>query len=189
ILALPEEAQQEAAFQLNRRTEFKIIEGPTSIQIKTTRLKKQDANDRGSNIGAVAPATQPDPKPAISKLSSLYGQTNLKGLPIMDFEQRTHSLGKVRKGEQRSFSYTFTNKGDSALVIDLISACDCTSTNQDELVGKTIEPGQSATINVVFDSTEKDESETIDIDIYLRNNDANGNPIMEMLQYSFELIK
>ncbi|PSR13139.1 MAG: hypothetical protein DA408_11135 [Bacteroidetes bacterium] len=211
IKTLATEAEQEEAHQQNRRTEFKIIEGPTSIKIKTTRLKKQDDKDRGNDIGAAsspvsppaaAPAvkastpvrpavaaprtTQPDPV-KVSTMSSLHGQTNLKGLPIMQFTERTKSIGTVPKGEKRTFSYTFTNKGTGNLVIDLISACDCTTTNQDELVGKTFKPGQSGTLHVVFDSSEKDEDETIDIDIYLRNNDNQGHPIVEMLNYSFKL--
>ncbi|MCB0641244.1 MAG: OmpA family protein [Phaeodactylibacter sp.] len=38
INALEAEEQKEAAHQINRRTEFKIIEGPTSIRIEETRL-------------------------------------------------------------------------------------------------------------------------------------------------------
>jgi len=184
ILALPTEEEREAAFQLNRRTEFKILEGPTSIEIKTTRLKKQDENNRGNNIGAQV--EQNDPV-KISQMSTLHGQTNLKNVPIMQFTERTKKIGVVKKGEKRTFSYTFTNRGDTDLIIDLISACDCTSTNQDELIGKHFKPGMSGTIEVVFDSSEKDEDETIDIDIYLRNNDNKGNPIVEMLNYSFGL--
>ena len=120
-------------------------------------------------------------------MSSLYGQSRLKNVPIMHFEQRTKELGTVEKGQQRSFEYTFTNKGDTDLIIDLVSACDCTSTNQDELVGKRFKPGQSGVLKVTFDSTEKDESETIDVDIFLRNNDSKGNPIVEMLNYSYIL--
>ena len=120
-------------------------------------------------------------------MSTLHGQTDLKNVPIMHFEQRTKSLGTVKKGQKRTFEYHFTNKGDTDLIIDLISACDCTSTNQDDLVGKRFKPGQSGVIEVVFDSTEKDEDETIDVDIYLRNNDPKGNPIVEMLNYSFKL--
>ena len=187
ILALADESQREEAYQLNRRTEFKILEGPTSIEIKTTRLKKQEDTDRGSNIGARTEQT--DPPVEISHMSTLYGQTGLKNVPIMHFEQRTLQLGSVQKGQKRSFEYTFTNKGDTDLIIDLISACDCTSTNQDDLVGKRFKPGQSGTIEVVFDSTEKDEDETIDVDIYLRNDDPQGNPIVEMLNYSFSLDK
>ncbi|MEL7251623.1 MAG: OmpA family protein [Bacteroidota bacterium] len=185
ILALENEDQQEEAFQLNRRTEFKILEGPTSITIKTTRLKKQEEPNRGSNIGARS--QQIDPPVEISHMSSLYGQTELKNVPIMQFELRTQALGTVKKGQQRSFEYTFTNKGDADLIIDLVSACDCTSTNQDDLVGKRFKPGQSGVLKVTFDSTEKDESETIDVDIFLRNNDPQGNPIVEMLNYSYIL--
>ncbi|RMF03432.1 MAG: DUF1573 domain-containing protein, partial [Bacteroidetes bacterium] len=184
INALPTEEQREIAHQLNRRTEFKIIEGPTSIRMKITRPATQSENDRGSNIGSER--TQNDP-PVIDRRSSLYGQTDLKGVPIMQFKQRSYNLGSVKKGEKRSFTYTFVNRGDTDLVIDLISACDCTSTNQEELIGKVFKPGQGGTIKVTFDSTDKDESETIDIDIYLRNNDKQGNPIVEMLQYSFDI--
>jgi peptidoglycan-associated lipoprotein len=184
IKALPTEEQQEEAHQLNRRTEFKIIEGPTSIRMKITRPATQEDKDRGSRIGNGR--AQVDP-PVVDRLSSLYGQTDLKGVPIMQFKERRYALGAVKKGEQRSFTYTFVNRGDTELVIDLISACDCTSTNQDELIGKVYKPGQGDTIKVTFDSADKDEAETIDIDIYLRNNDKQGNPIMEMLQYSFEI--
>ena len=86
-------------------------------------------------------------------MSSLYGQTELKNVPIMQFELRTQALGTVKKGQQRSFEYTFTNKGDADLIIDLVSACDCTSTNQDDLVGKRFKPGQSGVLKVTFDST------------------------------------
>ena len=68
-----------------------------------------------------------------------------------------------------------------------VSACDCTTTNQDELRGRAFKPGESGVLKVTFDSTEKDESETIDVDIFLQNNDKQGNPIVEMLNYSFDL--
>ena len=42
INGLANEEQKEAAHDLNRRTGFKIVEGPTSITIKRTRLKKNE---------------------------------------------------------------------------------------------------------------------------------------------------
>ncbi|MCB0636753.1 MAG: PD40 domain-containing protein [Lewinella sp.] len=181
INALATEEQQEEAHRLNRRTEFKITEGPTSIIIRRVEERTEDANDRGSNIGA-----QNDPV-EIHPMSSLYGQSDLRGVPIMQFEQRTFDLGTVTKGQKRTFEYHFTNRGDTDLVIDLVSACDCTTTNQDELRGRSFKPGESGVLKVTFDSTEKDESETIDVDIFLQNNDKQGNPIVEMLNYSFDL--
>lgn len=194
IEALSTEEEQEEAFQQNRRTEFKITAGPTSIEIKRTITvpAEEGSNDRKSNLApsssssGKAAVEQHDP-PTIDRLSSLYGQADLKGVPVMQFKDRRLSLGAVTKGQKRSFTYTFVNQGDTDLVIDLISACDCTSTNQDVIVGKTYKPGEGDTIEVTFNSEDKDESETIDIDIYLRNNDTAGNPIVEMLQYSFDI--
>jgi len=187
VNSLETEEQQDIADQLNRRTEFKILEGPKTITIQTIRLRKKesskDSNDRGSNIG-----TRDQVKPKISTNSSLYGQENLKGLPIMKFEQRFFDFGKVKKGEKRRHTFEFVNSGEGDLTIDLISACDCT-TIVDDPSGETFAPGEKGKIEFVFDSSEKEESEVIDIDIFLLQEDNNGNPIMEMIQYKYELVK
>jgi peptidoglycan-associated lipoprotein len=107
------------------------------------------------------------------------------GVPVMKFDKRLHDFGVVKKGEIKTTYFEFTNEGDVALEIELISACDCTTTDYPRL---PVKPGEKGKIKVVFDSTEKEESETIDIDIFLRNTDPKtGIPIIEMLQYSFEL--
>ena len=107
--------------------------------------------------------------------------------PKMKFDKRFEEFGKVKKGEKRETVYSFTNVGDADLVIDLISACDCTTTDYPI---HTIAPGEKGEIKVVFDSTEKEESETIDIDIYLQQRDPKtGAPIMEILQYHFDLVE
>ncbi len=206
INALATEEMKEIAHGLNRRTEFQIIEGPTSIIIETKRLKKQEVTEdkeepiqqgtgtekkktqkkktrsRNSLIGQ-----QTKDPIQISPMSSLYGKKITKGVPIMTFENRVLDLGKVKRGEKRSFSYAFTNQGDTALKISLISACDCTTT--DYPVG-AIKPGETGEILVTFDSTEKEESETIDVDIFLENTiPGSEEPIVEMLQYKYVLIK
>ncbi|MGK0335183.1 MAG: peptidoglycan-associated lipoprotein, partial [Paraglaciecola sp.] len=45
------------------------------------------------------------------------------------------------------------------------------------------------TLKITFDSKDKDEDETITIDIYLEQNDKKGLPILEMVEYTFKLIK
>ncbi|GJM35259.1 MAG: hypothetical protein DHS20C18_42600 [Saprospiraceae bacterium] len=198
IDALETEEQKEIAHELNRRTEFKILEGPTSIQIKTTRLKKQeegkedatpkDSKSRRSRDRNSLPQAQVGKgDPVISQLSTLYGRKDLKGLPIMTFNERVINFGKVKRGEKRTHIYEFVNEGDTPLTISLISACDCTTT---EYPTETIKPGGKGSIKVIFDSTEKEESETIDVDIMLENTlPETGAPIIEMLQYTYELVK
>lgn len=197
INALATEEQKETAHLLNRRTEFKIIEGRTSITIPRKVLQKrettQPAQNRNSRIGGgpvAAPELLPTPlqqnRDTIHHYSSLYRQRNLRNVPIMQFDRRFVDLGKVRKGEKRTFTFKFVNRGDTDLRIDVISACDCTTT---DYVKRPYKPGESGIITVTFDSTEKDESETIDVDIFLQNEDPRGNPIIEMVKYKFTLLK
>lgn len=97
------------------------------------------------------------------------------------------NFGKVRRGEKREHTFTFTNTGTVAVEIDLISSCECTTV--DWSVGKSYQPGERGSFHIVFDSAEKEESETVDIDVILRNTDADGNPIFYILQYQFELVQ
>ena len=218
INSIEGEENQEIAHQLNRRTEFKITDGPKSIIIEETRLiqlgnKKVDekidetikkSNDKQSMPKEKAqevPKSTPKPQPKaapkqtakpafngdIHRYSSLYGRKNLKGVPILQFDNRNIELGKVKKGETREHTYHLTNVGDTTAEIDLISACDCTTTNESK---RTIKPGDSATIHIVFNSKDKSEAETIDIDIYLKNVTPDDEmPIIETIKYSFDIVK
>ncbi len=198
INALSNSEQQEIAHQLNRRTEFKILEGPTSIRVKSTRLKKNRedvkpttptttprSRQRGPNMPEME-LEQQNPI-TIHRLSSLYGKKDLKGVPIMQFDKRIIDFGEVKKGEKRIHTYKFTNVGDTILKIDAVDHCDCTTA---EYPRRVISPGQSAEIKITFDSKDKEESETISINILLEQVDPENNiPIIEELQYKFKLVK
>lgn len=125
----------------------------------------------------------------IHEYSSLHGKDGIKNVPIMQFETREFDLGTVKKGEKRQLKYHFTNKGDSPLSISLITACECTTTNFDDLRGKKWQPGESGTIVAVFDSSEKDYGELIDIEIILDQTEPGPDeiPIFEKVYYSFEI--
>ena len=106
----------------------------------------------------------------------------------MQFEKRVVDFGTMKQGEQRTFIYKFVNLGDTPLILDLVSACDCTTLTYDE--GGVFQPGESGEIKAVFDSSEKEEAETIDIDIILGNVEPeNERPIIERLQYTFDIEK
>lgn len=183
--------QQEAAHQLNRRTEFKIIKGPTKIVIKKAELRKKPATttkpapNRNRQIDTVP--VVPVTKDTIHRFSTLYYMKDPKGVPIMQFKVREVDFGKVKKGEKREYTFEFTNKGDAELKIAIITACDCTTTDYST---DPVKPGESGKIKVTFDSTDKTESETIDVDIILENTmPGKDSPIIERLQYKFELLK
>lgn len=105
----------------------------------------------------------------------------------MTFEKELIHLGKVKRGDSRKFDFIFTNTGIDPIEIDIISSCDCTTLDWPR---KPIKPGQKGTINVTFDSTKKEVSETIDIDIYLKNIDPkSGYRTLKIINYDYELIK
>ncbi|MFK7934284.1 MAG: OmpA family protein [Saprospiraceae bacterium] len=185
IDALSDEDQQEAAHQLNRRTEFKIIEGPTTIKIKTERLKKVETQRAGSNRNSnIAPVQDTI---VIHEYSSMYGRKDFTKVPVMKFDERHINLGMVKKGEKRTHTYTFTNIGGAPLTIDIISACNCTTVEWTE---GEIKPGEGGKIDIVFDSTEKDYAETIDLDIILLEVEPETDmPIIERVVYEFDIEK
>ena len=95
-------------------------------------------------------------------------------------------FGKVVRGDKRQHTYYFQNTGTENIEIDLVSSCDCTTVEWPEAV--VIKPGEKNQLDVTFDSTEKEQSETVDIDVILKNTDDRDNPIFYILQYKFELV-
>ncbi len=85
--------------RLNRRTEFKITEGPDSIRIERSSIIQNPINN---GLGAVK-------------------------MPIMKFELDTVSLGSVKAGDKQTGTINFENVGDADLVITIMNACECTT--------------------------------------------------------------
>lgn len=106
----------------------------------------------------------------------------------MTFEKETVELGRMKKGDKRTFDYIFTNTGTEVIEIEIVSGCDCTTL---DWTRKPIKPGEKGKVNVIFDSKEKEMTEkSVDVDIYLKNKDPKTNSqILKILNYTFELYK
>ena len=177
------EAQQEIAHSINRRTEFKIIEGPTSITIKRTRLKKKNGTDVPRRRNALPKGDTLK----IHPLSSLFKEKELKGVPIMDFKSRSTDFGNVPRGEERYHVFEFTNRGDVNLKIASHISCECTTMDYSV---KEVEPGESGEIGIIFDSSEKTGEEVITLELILENiMPSSGLPIIEKLEYTFNVVE
>ncbi len=107
-------------------------------------------------------------------------------VPFVSWDKKMVELGSVKKGEKRTLFFEFTNPGTENVQIDVVAACDCTTVDYPRGV---IAPGQKARLDVIFDSKDKDESETIDIDVIFKNTDAAGNPKIERVSYKYDLVK
>ena len=115
----------------------------------------------------------------------LLAQNN--SVTLLEFEERALDLGDVKHGDVIKTSFKFTNVSQETVNFDLVSSCECTETDWPR---KPIKPGESGEIKIVFDSSKKEESETVDVDVYLLNLDpATGNSIAEYLTYKYNLIK
>ena len=71
----------------------------------------------------------------------------------MEFDETSFDFGTIEPGEKASHTYTFTNTGDAPLVIkNAKGSCGCTVPSWPKA---PVMPGESGTIEVVFDSKGK----------------------------------
>ncbi len=106
-------------------------------------------------------------------------------VPQLEWDKTLIEFGKIQKGDQRAVEYTFTNVSDVPIQIEIATTCHCTQITYPP-TAKVFNKGDSGTIKGIFDSSEKEVSEKIDITIILTNTDSKGYPIVEELFFSYE---
>ena len=89
---------------------------------------------------------------ACKPTQKLVVDQNGNPVPEISWDQDTLELGNVYKGEKRDLVYNFTNTGSADLIIELVTACKCTTLDWPR---KPIPPGGRGTINVTYDSTDQ----------------------------------
>ena len=89
---------------------------------------------------------------ACKPTQKLVVDQNGNPVPEISWDQDTLELGNVYKGEKRDLVYNFTNTGSADLIIELVTACKCTTLDWPR---KPIPPGGTGTINVTYDSTDQ----------------------------------
>lgn len=103
---------------------------------------------------------------------------------FVTWDKKMVDLGKVQKGEKRTLFFELTNTSGQEIQVDIVDACECTKV---DFPRGTIAPGGKGRFDVVFDSSEKTASETIGITVVFRQNNLDGNPHIESLEYKFEM--
>ena len=78
---------------------------------------------------------------------------NAADAPVMKFDKDIHDFGKIKSGDKVTYDFKFTNTGKSPLIItDAVATCGCT---KPVWPNAPIKPGESAAINVTFNSAGK----------------------------------
>jgi hypothetical protein len=117
-----------------------------------------------TNTGEVIPS-QPAPVvlPKAAPEKGSGEESIARSKTKMKFKKMVHDFGRLKEGEKREFNFEFTNTGEEDLYIENCKgSCGCTVP---EWPKEAIKPGQSAAINVKFDSTkkEKDQEKSVTI--------------------------
>ena len=74
--------------------------------------------------------------------------------PVMTFNKTDHDFGTINEGDKVTTQFSFTNTGSADLIIvDARGSCGCTVPKYPK--NTAIKPGQSETITVSFDSSNK----------------------------------
>lgn len=149
----------------NRRSEFKIIAGPQTIEVKKEIFKDQGGEKANEN------------KPKQETPRKQSGKQSFQGTPKITFDKPTLDLGTLKRGEKKEFVIEYTNTGDAPLLVEIITTCKCTSLDYST---RPLEVGEKAVIKAVYDSSNEriGKVEKI-IDII-----ANTNPIVVEVKFS-----
>lgn len=148
--------------RLNRRTEFKILEGPKTIEIKKDRLRKRGKQGTPEGVGS----SLQDPKDRA---------------PVIRFEKQVYDLGTVREGEKRKATLYFKNVGNAPYEIEYGSACECTEL---EWPRKPVLPGTRASLEIEYNSEGKEGLQEITIELI-----GNTDPFLVETQFRINVLK
>ncbi len=131
--------------QLNRRTEFKILEGPTTIPVKREKRKVRDRTREN-------------------------GTDQSNKYPVIKFSQEEYDLGTVTKPAIKSGKIEFSNIGTAPLEIEVASGCDCTTLDWPRT---PILPGGKGVIQIQYDSSKRDKGlQDVTVDILSNTKEA-----------------
>lgn len=80
------------------------------------------------------------------------------GKAVITFSEFEHNFGKVNEGEKVGCIFSFKNSGTTSLIVtSAITSCGCTVPKYDR---KPIQPGSGGTIEVVFDTSGRNGTQT-----------------------------
>jgi len=88
--------------------------------------------------------------------------TSLFGDPTLEFEEQFHDFGQILKGEKPKHTFAFYNRGTAPLMIDMVSACECTEL---DWTRSLIYPGKKGHIYVEYDSSDRDGEQEVTMDV------------------------
>ncbi len=84
------------------------------------------------------------------------------GDPSLEFEEQFHDFGQIEKGEKPKHTFAFYNRGTAPLIIDMVSACECTEL---DWTRSLVYPGKKGHIYVEYDSSDREGEQEVTMDV------------------------
>ncbi len=84
------------------------------------------------------------------------------GDPSLEFEEQFHDFGQIVKGEKPKHTFAFYNRGTAPLIIDMVSACECTEL---DWTRSLVYPGKKGHIYVEYDSSDREGEQEVTMDV------------------------
>jgi len=84
------------------------------------------------------------------------------GAPLLEFDEQFHDFGQITKGEKPKHTFSFYNRGKAPLIIDMVSACECTHL---DWTRSMIYPGKKGHIYVEYDSSDREGEQEVTMDV------------------------
>lgn len=122
------------------------------------------------------------PADMISNPNTAAGIDEGMKMPIISFKKTEHDFGKVIEGEVVTYSFKFTNTGNTDLIIAKVStSCGCTASNYPV---DPIKPGDTNVVEVRFDSQSRKGFQNKRITVL-----TNSTPAKQNLYIKADVIK
>ncbi|HOJ90465.1 MAG TPA: DUF1573 domain-containing protein, partial [Saprospiraceae bacterium] len=97
------------------------------------------------------------------------------------FDSTKYHFGVVYEGDKVEREIFFTNVGEGDLLIELVTACECTQLDWSRL---PIKKGQRSKISISYNSKGKDGPQIVDVDII-----GNMDPIVAGTKFYITVLK
>ncbi|MBK9378533.1 MAG: DUF1573 domain-containing protein [Saprospiraceae bacterium] len=97
------------------------------------------------------------------------------------FDSSAYHFGKVIEGQAYETTVYFTNQGPGDLVIELVTACECTKLDYTIL---PVRVGKRSPIHIRYNSSGKEGPQIVDVDII-----ANTDPIVSSTKFYIDVVK
>ena len=130
---------------------------------------REQAKESLTNKTVVEPGAQG----MLAAESANNGQTG--PTTSIQFESKRYDFGTITSGDKAETSFKFTNTGNEPLIIsDVKTSCGCTASDYPK---EPVNPGESAEIKAVFDSSGKSGAQTKNITV-MTNTDPSSNVLI-----------